>query len=113
MAIVRASCPSCGDVELTTREVKVQVCTATEEGTYSFVCPACRLIVNKSADERVIKLLVAAGVHVVNWDLPAELYEPKTGAPITHDDLLAFHFALEPDDWLDKAISSWGVTGPR
>jgi hypothetical protein len=113
LATVKASCPGCGDVELTTREVKVQVCKATEEGTYSFVCPACRLIVNKPAEERVIQLLIAAGVAVVNWDMPAELYEPKSGAPITHDDLLAFHFALESDDWLDKAISSWRAMGSR
>lgn len=113
MATVRASCPGCGDVELTTREVKVQVCTATEEGTYSFVCPTCRLIVNKPAEPRVIELLISAGARVINWDLPAELYEPKYGAPISHDDLLAFHFALESDDWLDKAISSWGAAGSR
>jgi predicted RNA-binding Zn-ribbon protein involved in translation (DUF1610 family) len=111
LATVRASCPGCGDVELTTREVKVQVCTATDEGTYSFVCPTCRLIVNKPAEERVIRLLVAAGAPVTNWDLPAELYEPKGGAVITYDDLLAFHFALESDDWLGKVISSWGAAG--
>ncbi len=62
MATVRASCSGCGDVELTTREVQVQVCSATEEGTYSFVCPSCRLIVNKAAEPRVIELLVSAGV---------------------------------------------------
>lgn len=105
MATVRASCPSCGDVELTTREVKVQVCTATEEGTYSFVCPSCRLIVNKPAETRVVDLLVSAGVTVVNWDLPAELYEPKSGPAISYDDLLAFHFALESDNWLEQAIT--------
>ncbi len=61
MATVRASCSGCGDVELTTREVQVQVCSATEEGTYSFMCPSCRLIVNKPAEPRVIELLVSAG----------------------------------------------------
>ena len=77
VATVRASCPTCGDVELTTREVQVQVCSATDEGTYSFLCPSCRLIVNKPAEQRVVELLVSAGVKVVNWDLPAELSECK------------------------------------
>jgi predicted RNA-binding Zn-ribbon protein involved in translation (DUF1610 family) len=108
VATVRASCPSCGDVELTTRDVKVQVCKATEEGTYSFMCPSCRLIVNKPAETRVIELLVSAGVKVLNWDLPAELYEPKCGPTITYDDLLAFHFELKSDNWLEQVISAGG-----
>jgi hypothetical protein len=108
VATVRASCSGCGDVELTTREVQVQVCTATEEGTYSFVCPSCRLIVNKAAEPRVIELLVSAGVRVVNWDLPAELSEAKSGPPITYDDLLAFHFELSTEGWLEQVIAGDG-----
>ncbi len=108
MATVRASCGICGDVELTTREVQVQVCSATNEGTYSFLCPSCRLIVNKPAEDRVVELLVSAGVKVVNWDLPAELTEPKSGPPITYDDLLAFHFELSADDWLEHVIAGGG-----
>jgi hypothetical protein len=113
VATVRASCPTCGDVELTTREVQVQVCSATDQGTYSFLCPSCRLIVNKPAEERVIELLVSAGVKVVNWDLPAELSEPRSGPPITYDDLLAFHFELGSDDWLEQVISGDGRMGER
>ncbi len=105
MATVRASCSGCGDVELTTREVQVQVCTATDEGTYSFVCPSCRLIVNKPAEQRVLELLVSAGVRVVNWDLPAELSEPKSGPAISYDDLLAFHFELASEGWFEQVIA--------
>jgi hypothetical protein len=36
------------------------------------------------------------------WNLPAELWEPKVGPAITHDDLLAFHVALEGDLWRDE-----------
>jgi len=113
VATVRASCPTCGDVELTTNEVQVQVCTATGQGTYSFVCPSCRLIVNKPAERRVVELLVAAGVRQVNWDLPAELAEPKSGPPITYDDLLEFHFEMESDSWFDNLIAGGGTLGPR
>jgi predicted RNA-binding Zn-ribbon protein involved in translation (DUF1610 family) len=113
LATVRASCPTCGDVELTTREVQVQVCTATDEGTYSFLCPTCRLIVNKPAEQRVVELLASAGVRVVNWDLPAELAEPKSGPPISYDDLLAFHFELDRDGWLESVIAGRGPLGGR
>jgi predicted RNA-binding Zn-ribbon protein involved in translation (DUF1610 family) len=113
VATVRASCPTCGDVELTTREVQVQVCTATDEGTYSFLCPTCRLIVNKPAEQRVVELLASAGVRVVNWDLPGELSEPKLGPPINYDDLLVFHFELERDGWLESVIAGGGPLGGR
>ena len=113
MATVRASCPTCGDVELTTREVQVQVCSGTEEGTYSFLCPSCRLIVNKPAEQRVVELLVSAGVKLVSWELPAELSEPKYGPPITYDDLLAFHFELESDGWLEHVIAGGGPLESR
>jgi len=83
-----------GDIEVTSSELQVLICLDTGDSTYSFLCPSCRLIVNKPAEQHVGRL-VSAGVRVVNWDLPAELSEPKSGPAITYDDLLAFHFELE------------------
>lgn len=101
-AIVRATCPTCGDVELTVDDVQVQVCVTTTQSTYSFVCPACALIVNKDANDSVVESLTSAGSRLVAWSLPAELYEPKTGPRINHDDLLEFHLALEGGDWAQE-----------
>jgi hypothetical protein len=95
MSRIKASCQDCGDIEVTSSELQVLTCLGTGDSTYSFLCPSCRLIVNKPAEQRVVELLVSAGVRVVNWDLPAELSEPKSGPAITYDDLLAFHFKLE------------------
>lgn len=95
MSRIKASCQDCGDIEVTSSELQVLTCLDTGDSTYSFLCPSCRLIVNKPAEQRVVELLVSAGVRVVNWDLPAELSEPKSGPAITYDDLLAFHFKLE------------------
>jgi hypothetical protein len=89
------------------------MCSATDDGTYSFLCPSCRLIVNKPAEQRVVELLVSAGVRVVNWDLPAELSEAKSGPAISYDDLLAFHFELDSDDWLEQVIAGGGTLGSR
>jgi hypothetical protein len=66
------------------------MCSATDDGTYSFLCPSCRLIVNKPAEQRVVELLVSAG-----------------------DDLLAFHFELDSDDWLEQVITGGGTLGSR
>lgn len=99
VATIRASCPDCGDVELTTQDVQVHLCSTNNEGSYSFRCPTCTLAVAKPADARVVDVLVSSGVRLSVWQLPAELDERRSGAPINYDDLLAFHFALKNDNW--------------
>lgn len=106
MAIVRASCPTCGEVETTTRAVQVLRCTGTGASTYAFACPGCHLRVAKPATEHVVDLLVGAGVAVQCWDLPAELGEAKLGEAITHDDLLGFHLLMEQPGWLEGRVSA-------
>jgi hypothetical protein len=102
VATIKASCPTCGDVELTTRDVQVLLCATTNEGSYTFQCPACRLAVSKPAEARIVDVLVASGVRLSVWQMPAELDEPRDGAPISYDDLLAFHFELQGDDWFER-----------
>ena len=103
MATVRATCPDCGDVELTTRDVTVRVCADDDTGAYTFSCPVCRTIVLKPAEPHVVDLLAAAGVRVVVWTLPLELRErPQGGAPFTHDDLMDFHELLDGDAWYEE-----------
>ena len=102
---IRASCQTCGDVELTVGDVHVRVCTHDNSGTYHFVCPECEQAVVKTAEARVIDLLVASGVEMSTWDLPAEIFEPRTGAPFSHDDLIDFHHLLETDDWFDSLVA--------
>jgi hypothetical protein len=99
VAIVRATCPTCGDIELNVKSVQVQLCINTTASTYSFLCPDCRLIVNKDANEVIVDSLTRAGAPLVTWSLPAELQEPKVGPAICHDDLLEFHMALESESW--------------
>lgn len=105
MATIRASCPDCGDVELTTRDVRVLLCSTTNEGSYAFRCPTCLLAVSKPAEPRVVDVLVSSGVRLSVWHLPAELDEVKSGPPINYDDMLAFHEELQSDGWLDKVAS--------
>lgn len=105
MATIRASCDDCGDVELTTADVTVRVCTDDEQGSYSFRCPSCSLVVVKPAEPRTVDLLVASGVAYATWSLPAELLEPRgSGVAITHDELLDFHQALADDAQVNAAL---------
>ena len=99
MATIRASCRDCGDVELTVHDMTVRVCAEDNKGSYAFRCPRCRMAVTKAAEPRIIDLLVTAGVQLDVWRVPAELRERHDGAPVTHDDLIAFHELLESDSW--------------
>jgi predicted RNA-binding Zn-ribbon protein involved in translation (DUF1610 family) len=103
MATIRASCPDCGDVEFTTRDVQVRVSAPDGSGTYAFSCPGCSVTVVKAAETRTIDLLLASGVALAPTDLPAELEErPYFADPISHDELLDFHDRLHRDDsWFD------------
>ena len=108
MATIRASCPDCGDVELTTRDLTVRVCQENNDGTYSFRCPACHMTVVKDAEARIVELLVSSGVRLSVWRLPAEMWERPTGSPISHDDLLDFHQLLAEDDWFEQLAATIG-----
>ena len=99
MALIRATCSECGDVELRSRDLRVRLCSDTGAGTYLFRCPVCRMTEVKDADDQVVDILVAAGVRCVEWRLPAELLERPVGAPINHDDVLDFHDLLTGEDW--------------
>jgi uncharacterized Zn finger protein len=105
VATIRASCPTCGDVELTSRQVTVRVCASNNQGSYVFRCPDCTMAVAKLADAKIVDLLVSSGVRLTVWHLPAELDEPHAGDAITYDDLLEFHYAIQQDGWLERLAS--------
>lgn len=107
MPTIRATCGDCGDVELTTADVRVRVCIEDNQGSYHFRCPTCLMSVVKSAEPRIVDLLVASGVELSTWSLPAELFEDKGGVPLTHDDLLDFHVLLdaEGDSWFAELLA--------
>jgi predicted RNA-binding Zn-ribbon protein involved in translation (DUF1610 family) len=106
MATVRASCPTCGDVELTTRGVAVRVCADNQQGSYSFRCPLCGLAAAKLVGPDVVDLLVRSGAPMRVWNLPAELHERRSGPDLTWDDAHALHDLLAIDGWLDSQVSA-------
>jgi hypothetical protein len=103
--VIKASCHDCGDVELAVRDLSVRVCAEGEHGSYVFRCPTCQMSVVKPAEQRIVDLLVASGVELIQWRLPAELFETHHGAPITHDDLIDFHNLLNQDDWFSAVVA--------
>ena len=110
MATIRASCPDCGDVELTTGDMTVRVCAEDQRGSYAFRCPSCTMAVTKSAEPRIVDLLVSSGVELQTWNVPMELREARpVGDTFTHDDLLRFHELLQEDGWLERLCDNRGA----
>jgi hypothetical protein len=97
MATIKASCPCCGDVELTATQVRLVVCSVADWSFYAFTCDQCRDEVRKPAGAEVVSLLRSGGVPVERWVVPAEALEPHEGPVIAYDDVL--DFAL----WLGRA----------
>lgn len=101
MTTIKATCPRCGEVDLTAEDILLRIGSVKTSNTYGFSCPDCAEFVEKPADERIVRLLLSGGVMPQLVHVPAEALEPKAGPPINHDDLLAFHELLESDDWFE------------
>jgi len=97
---IKASCPTCGEVELTPADVSLMVCSTATRSYYAFDCPTCVTEIRKPADDHVVSLLVSGGVPAQVWDLPAEALEAKAGPPLGYDDLLDFALHLGTTDLL-------------
>ena len=100
MTTIKASCPSCGEVELTSADITLRVCNHAPLSYYSFVCRTCRDEVRKPADDHIISLLVSGGVRATSWAVPAEALESHTGPSISYDELLDFALAMERTEYL-------------
>jgi predicted RNA-binding Zn-ribbon protein involved in translation (DUF1610 family) len=100
MTTIKATCPVCGEVELTPAQVRLVVCSLASLSYYAFECPDCQDEVRKPADDRIVTLLVSGGVTPSRWDIPAEALEEKLGPVLTYDDLLDFALRLRRTEFL-------------
>ena len=104
MTTIKATCPGCGEVDLTAEDILLRIGGNQSANTYGFTCPTCKQFIEKPADERIVRLLLSGGVMPMLVHVPAEALEAKEGPAINHDDLLAFHEILEADDWFDRLM---------
>jgi hypothetical protein len=100
MTTIKASCPGCGEVELTSNDISLRVCSHGPLSYYSFTCPECQESIRKPADDHIVSLLMSGGVRAEVWEVPAEALEPKPGPDLNYDDLLDFVLQLGRDDML-------------
>lgn len=100
MTTIKATCHECGEVELTSADVTLMVCSHAPLSYYTFGCTMCGLQVRKPADDHVVSLLLSGGVEAIVWELPAEALEPHEGSAIGYDDVLDFALQLSRTDLL-------------
>ena len=100
MTLIKASCPGCGEVELTPNDVSLMVCSHAPLSYYAFTCTGCGHEVRKPADDHVVSLLVSGGVPATVWEVPAEALEVHSGPRLSYDDLLDFALHLGETDLL-------------
>ena len=113
MTTIKANCPACGEVALTADDIVLRIGPVDETNSYGFSCPRCEQFVEKSADERVVRLLLSGGVRPCPVHVPAEVLEYRSGPPISHDDILEFHQLLETDDWFEEMLTKRAPQPPR
>jgi predicted RNA-binding Zn-ribbon protein involved in translation (DUF1610 family) len=95
MTIIKATCPSCGDVELSRDQVRLVVHPVAERSFYGFTCTRCGDAVRKPAGDEVVRLLTMGGVVAERIVVPAEVLEHHPGPSITGDEVLDFAAWLE------------------
>ena len=106
MTTIKASCPTCGEVELTPADLSLMVCSHAPLSYYAFCCPTCLDEVRKPADDHVVSLLISGGVPASVWDPPGEALEVKAGPRLDYDDLLDFALQLGTTDLLAAAAGA-------
>jgi len=97
MTTIRTTCQDCGDVELSTSDIALELTGAGDAGSYRFTCPICLSVQVRPATRRVVSILLATGVH----------YEITLGAsPITEADIDGFIEMLDEDDWFARLTAA-------
>ena len=115
MTTIRTTCPKCGAVEMGIEAVLLSIHEGTDAGCYRFLCPNCLDTVEKPADPKIVALLMSVGVDVEAVDDETEqlaqreaiaLLETRPpGPPLSVDDLISFHFLLQDDERLARALA--------
>lgn len=98
MTTIKASCPVCGDVELTADAVTVWVGLQGARSHFDFTCPECHDLVKSPADDWHTALLLWANAPARR--IPGEVSEEHHGGPLTYDDYLDFCLDLAEIDLL-------------
>jgi hypothetical protein len=104
--MIETTCPSCGAITCEVTRFELWLCAQGAASSYGFTCPRCAKRVSRHAGDDAIQILISKGVRPRAFELPAEMLEAHDGPPITIDDVLDLHLALEQDDWFGRLLDA-------
>ena len=88
-----ASCPRCGDLDVSAEQMWLVLTDRSERDHYFFHCPGCGQHVRRKAHAITVRLLERL-VPVERIEIPTEALEPHDGPPLTEDDLIDLMLTL-------------------
>ncbi len=97
MTTIRTTCQGCGDVELSTEDIALELIGPGDAGSYPFSCPSCMAVQVRPARRRVVSILLATGV---NYEI---ILAPS---PITDAEIDQFVEMLDDDDWFSRLTTT-------
>jgi hypothetical protein len=93
---IEAECPWCGPVQVDVRDLRCEVTArGSTGGLCEFTCPMCSRLVLTPVHAAGVDTLRRLGAARVSGAVPFELLEPHPEAPLSWDDVLDAHVALE------------------
>lgn len=101
MALIRATCPDCGDVEFDSTDIVVRLCVTDDSWSYRFPCPECNTVSVHPVTSTMASELIWVDCQVEVWEMPA--LDDNVGETITHDDLIDFVDSLP--EFLESLLS--------
>ena len=102
MTRIRATCATCGEVDLGPEEITLAI--RGEASWYRFHCPLCETTVQKCADRTVVALLLSAGVILYEGAAAEPSIRPgcEELPPFAADDVRAFRRLLSGEGFLER-----------
>ena len=88
---IRARC-HCGDVQLSTTDIRLSLDPQGRKSFYIFRCPECRTLIQRPAFKTLVKDLLEAGVVAEEQTVRPVL------PPLSWDELIDFHAEVEAWD---------------
>lgn len=104
---IKTWCATCGETVLPAPAVRLFTYTpAPDRNYYEFECPTCHTLVQREADQHVVKALRIGEVPETRVLLPAEAIDHKRDwtLPISKDEILDFILALQGSDHVAACV---------
>lgn len=101
--LVRAECPTCGEVIAPASELVCGVSEAEETALCEFPCPGCDRVLLIPLAPTEVPTLVLLGARK-GRSLPFELLEAHSGPTVSWDEVLDLHFELEHQSFPQREL---------